>query len=117
MRHAELHVSIEEWGDKPVVRAEGEIDLGTVDALRRAASEVVRGKPESVIFDLTRVTYIDSSGLGILVATRKNLGGRRDAVVVITSQPAVLQSLRITGLDRIFSVLPDAVTMQAGPAT
>ncbi|MCC2671311.1 MAG: anti-anti-sigma factor [Armatimonadetes bacterium] len=104
MRQGDLKVWTEEWDGTPVVAAEGEIDLGTVHALRAAASEIVRLRPAAVIFDLRKVSFIDSSGLGILVATRKQLGGSSDAVTVVTDQPAVLQSLQITGLDRVLII-------------
>lgn len=114
MRYGDLRVWTEEWGDTPVIGAEGEIDLGTVDTLRSAAAEVVRKKPASVIFDLRKVTFIDSSGLGILVATRKRLGNELDSVTVVTDQPAVLQSLSITGLDRVLTVRRNAVPVPSG---
>jgi anti-anti-sigma factor len=114
MRHGDLKVWTENWEGTPVVRAQGEVDLATVDDLRSAARDAVRAKPEAVIFDLRQVTYIDSSGLGILVATRKQLGNAPDSVVVITSQPAVLQSLQITGLDRILRIMPEPQTTRSG---
>jgi anti-anti-sigma factor len=54
---------------------------------------------------------MDSSGLGILVAARKQLRNEADAVIVVTDQPAVLQSLHITGLDRVLRVLRDASSL------
>ena len=104
MRQGDLRVWTEEWDGTPVIGAEGEIDLSSVDLLRKAASEVVRLKPHAVIFDLRKVYFIDSSGLGVLVATRKQLGRDPGTVTVITTQPAVLQSLEITGLHRVFSI-------------
>lgn len=112
MRYGELKVWKEEWDGIPVVGAEGEVDLGTVDQLRTMASEVVRGKPESMIFDLRKVSYMDSSGLGILVAARKQLRNEPDSVIVVTDQPAVLQSLHITGLDRVLRVLKDPSSLK-----
>lgn len=113
MRYGELKVWTDEWDGVPVVGAEGEIDLGTVDALRSAASEVVRSKPQSIIFDLRKVTYIDSSGLGILLAARKQIGKSADAVVVVTGQPSVIQSLKITGLDRVLRIQAEPAGMPA----
>ena len=113
MRYGELKVWTDEWDGVPVVGAEGEIDLGTVDALRAAASEVVRGKPESIIFDLRKVTYIDSSGLGILLAARKQMGKNANAVVVVTGQASVIQSLKITGLDRVMRIQSELVEIPA----
>jgi len=117
MRYGELRVWTEDWDGVPVVAAEGEVDLGTVDTLRSAASEVVRRKPETIVFDLRKVAYMDSSGLGILVATRKQLGNSPSAVVVVTNQPAVLQSLHITGLDRVLRVLQEPCALQGPVAT
>jgi anti-anti-sigma factor len=114
MRQDDLKVWTDEREGLPVVGAEGEIDLSTVDAFRRSVSEVVRQKPPQVIFDLRKVVFIDSSGLGILVATRKQLGNVQSAVVVVTEQPAVLQSLQITGLDRIITVVPALAAVPAG---
>lgn len=113
MRHGDLKVWTEEWDGTPVVGAEGEIDLGCVELLRKAASEVVRLKPKSMVFDLRKVSFIDSSGLGVLVATRKQLGHSPGAVTIVTTQPAVLQSLEITGLLRIFTVLANPAKQPA----
>jgi anti-anti-sigma factor len=112
MRHDELKIWTDNWDGNPVVGAEGEVDLSSVDQLRTAASLAVREKPTTLIFDFRKVTFIDSSGLGILVATRKQLQNNPDAVVVVTNQPAVLQSLQLTGLDRVVRVInePAAVT-------
>lgn len=113
MRYGELKVWTDEWDGVPVVGAEGEIDLGTVDSLRAAASEIVRGNPESIIFDLRKVTYIDSSGLGILLAARKQLGKSADSVVVVTEQASVIQSLKITGLDRVMRIQSEPAGLHA----
>lgn len=112
MPHGELRIWSDNWDGNPVVGAEGEVDLSSVDQLRSAASQAVRQQPETLIFDFRKVTFIDSSGLGILVATRKQLRNSPDAVIVVTDQPAVLQSLQLTGLDRVVRVLkePAAVT-------
>ncbi len=112
MRHGELRVWNETWDGTPVIAAEGEVDLSSVDLLRSAASQAVRDQPDTLVFDFRKVTFIDSSGLGILVATRKQLKNNPDSVVVVTDQQAVLQSLQLTGLDRVVRVLrePSAVT-------
>jgi anti-sigma B factor antagonist len=96
-----------------MVGAEGEIDLSSVDRFRSTVSELVREKPVSLIFDLRKVTFIDSSGLGVLVAARRQLGGDPASVIVVTEQPAVLQSLQITGLDRILRVVKEEAAARA----
>lgn len=117
MPHAQLRVWTERWDSGPVVGAEGEVDLATVDALRSVASRVVQDRPSGVIFDFRKVTHVDSSGLGVLVATRRRLGGASGVVTIVTDQPAVLHSLRITGLDRVFRVLSEAPAVSGQTTT
>lgn len=115
MRHGDLKVWTEDWDGTPVVAAAGEIDLSTVEQFRAVTSEAVRKAPVQLIFDLRQVTFIDSSGLGILVAARKRLSNTQEAVVVVANQPAVLNSLSITGLDRIFTVQREACAATSKP--
>lgn len=99
-----------------MVAAEGEVDLGNVDQFRTAAIEAVRPNPARLIFDLRGVTYMDSSGLGVLIAARRLLGKSPDCVLVVTSQPALLRSLQITGLDQVLNVAKDMpATLVAAP--
>ena len=48
----------------------GELDLSTVDPLKLRLELVERDEPESIVVDLRRVTFMDSMGLGILLAHR-----------------------------------------------
>lgn len=115
MRHGDLKVWTEEWDGTPVIRAEGEVDLATVDRLRSTTSQIVKAGARKLIFDLRQVTYIDSSGLGVLVATRKHLAQHPGSIIVLTAQPAVLQTLNLTGLDRVLDVRPDLSPASARP--
>jgi anti-anti-sigma factor len=53
-----------------VVEVRGEIDLGSVDVLRKALNEAAELRPPRVVVDLSNVTLIDSSGLSALVNGR-----------------------------------------------
>lgn len=108
MRRTELKIWRELWDEIPVIGAEGEIDLSTVDGFRIAVSEIVSQNPNQIIFDLRLVSFIDASGLGVLVAAHRRLPGR-NSVTVITDQNAVLQALEITSLDRVFCVRSEPV--------
>ncbi|MCA0870773.1 STAS domain-containing protein [Seohaeicola saemankumensis] len=67
--------------------------------------------PERVILDLSSVTFIDSSGLGAIVAAMKQLGdGRRLDLAGLT--PMVEKVFRLTRMDTVFTLfssLDDAV--------
>lgn len=58
--------------------------------------------PDVVVLDLTQVEFIDSSGLGAIVASMKQMGGRK--LVLAGLNPAVDKVFRLTRMDSVFSL-------------
>ena len=73
----------------------GEIDLDNRDDLR-SVLEAVDG---DVIVDLAGLTYIDSSGIGVLVAQRNRLSANGGSLQLRDPQPAVRRVLETCGLE------------------
>lgn len=63
--------------------------------------------PDHIVLDLSRVTFVDSSGLGAIVASMKQLGpGKRLDLAGLT--PDVAKVFRLTRMDTVFTIHPDA---------
>ena len=98
-----FQVSLEQLGGVPVLRAVGEIDVSTAPALR----DQLIALPESnsrVIVDLSEVTFLDSTGLGVLISAHKRL---RDSpshgeVALVVTRPQITKVLEVTGLTLVF---------------
>ena len=61
--------------------------------------------PDLIVLDLSNVDFIDSSGLGAIVAAMKNMGtDRRLALAGLT--PTVARVFNLTRMDSVFSVFP-----------
>lgn len=80
------------------------------DAVRAAAGE----GPGRVVLDLSQVTFVDSSGLGAIVAVMKHLGPERKLDLAALT-PEVEKLFRLTRMDTVFGIYPDAVAA-TGPA-
>lgn len=61
--------------------------------------------PDLVVLDLSKVEFIDSSGLGAIVATMKNMGQSRKLALAGLS-PNVERVFKLTRMDSVFSVFP-----------
>ena len=84
----------------------GELDIATLDDARRQIEAVEAGAPPVLVLDLSRLTFVDSSGvrLALLADDRARAEGRRLAVRLGTGQALrVFQSLGL--LDKL-DVLP-----------
>jgi anti-sigma B factor antagonist len=103
-------------GGWTVLPISGEVDALTAPDLRRAIIDQLE-TTDALVIDLTAVTFLDSSGLSVLVETMKrleNVGGRLK--LVITS-PQVARVLRVTNLDHVFDIALTLATATAVPPT
>lgn len=88
-----------------LVRLYGEIDHHSAVALREDLDALLmRERPLRLVFDLSRVDFMDSAGLGLLMGRYrliKELGG-----VVAIERPCerVLRILRLAGMERFFEI-------------
>jgi anti-sigma B factor antagonist len=56
------------------------------------------------VLDLSEVTFLDSTGLGVLITGLKRCRSAGGNLVLVTAQPNVLKVLEITGLNDVFKV-------------
>ncbi|MEL6102970.1 MAG: STAS domain-containing protein [Pseudomonadota bacterium] len=81
------------------------IDAAVAIEFKDAMREKTDGGSDVVVLDLSVVEFIDSSGLGAIVASMKNMGkGRTLALAGLT--PTVEKVFRLTRMDSVFPVYP-----------
>ncbi|NUH65366.1 STAS domain-containing protein [Sulfitobacter sp. S0837] len=79
------------------------IDAAAALEFKDAMRQTTANAPAVVILDLQKVDFIDSSGLGAIVATMKHLMPQR-ALVLAGLTPAVDKVFKLTRMDSVFSV-------------
>jgi anti-sigma B factor antagonist len=89
-------------GDCAVLRAAGEIDLYTAPALRERLVELLGVGVRHVVIDTSGVTFLDSTGLGVLVGGLKRLRAHDGSLALASDQERMIRLLRVTGLTRFF---------------
>ncbi|MFC4003266.1 STAS domain-containing protein [Prauserella oleivorans] len=102
----ELLITTERFEDAFIVRAKGEIDLGTVgqlDSALDAACDKVT-PPMSVVADLTGITFLASSGLSSLVRTHERCAEQGTPLRVLVGNRSVRRGFEVTGLDQMLDI-------------
>jgi len=87
-----------------VVRMSGEIDLAVVDEVLSAAREGL-AHHDGLRLDLSRVTFIDSTGLGALVRVRNESAAEGKSLTLVDVPASLVRLLDITGLHDMFTVV------------
>jgi anti-anti-sigma factor len=84
----------------------GEIDLHNSPSLRTSLLETLkRWKPKKLILNMSKVPYVDSSAIAVLVEVLKELRQTQGRVMLSELQPRVKGLLEIARLDSIFVIV------------
>ncbi|NMA66003.1 MAG: STAS domain-containing protein [Clostridiaceae bacterium] len=86
------------------VEISGEIDLYTGPDFRDKLYSVISEEEKDFILDLSKLNYIDSMGLGLLVGALKRVKEHQHNIIILNPQNNVRKLFRITGLDRVFII-------------
>ncbi len=112
----DLSLNTRTQGEHTVLEVGGEVDVYTAPALRDRITDVLDAGQHLLVIDLGGVEFLDSTGLGVLVAglnRAREVGG---SLALVCPQERVLKLFRITGLDEVFTVHGTVDEALASPA-
>jgi anti-sigma B factor antagonist len=90
-----------------VLPLEGEIDLHISPNVTASLSMMIEKKPKQLIVDLSRVTYIDSSGLAALIGGMQHAEEYGGKFALAGLQETIRTIFEIARLDQVFQIFPD----------
>ena len=103
-----LKINIRETPNAAILDMSGRVTLG--DALgdfRDSIREALAGDRKNILLNLAEVSYIDSSGLAVLIDAMQRIANYGGKFGMIGLRPAVRKILEISRLDQVFRVYPD----------
>jgi anti-sigma B factor antagonist len=109
----DLSITRADHGDRTVVHLGGEIDVYTAPLVREKLDEQIQAGRTDLVVDLTEVSFLDSTGLGVLVGRLKLARTRGGSMRLVGTDDRVLKVFAITGLDKVFEIHPDVASALA----
>jgi len=100
----ELSISSDARGEVTVVHVGGEIDVYTAPVLRERLDEHISAGRHHLVVDLEDVSFMDSTGLGVLVGRLKLVRAHNGTLRLVCSSERILKVFSITGLDKVFQI-------------
>ena len=96
----------------PLIELEGEVDVYTAPQLKQQMLSFLDSGAKEMVIDLTKVDYLDSTALGVLIGGLKRIRERDGNLALICPNQRVRRVFEITGLDKIFNIFSSEVEAQ-----
>jgi anti-sigma B factor antagonist len=100
-----LEVSETNEGPVRVLELAGELDISTLRPLGTQLIDAVE-RHHCVVLDFMRLTFIDSSGMRLLLGALRIVDRVGGCLLVACANPTVLRLFAVTGMDTTFEILP-----------
>ncbi|RRH78547.1 STAS domain-containing protein [Falsigemmobacter faecalis] len=101
-----MQISCEETGGAMVARVcEDRVDAAVALRFKERMREILQNPSERIVLDLSQVGFLDSSGLGAVVAVMK-LAGPERRLELAGLTPTVQKVFRLTRMDQVFTIHP-----------
>ena len=88
----------------PVIKLEGEVDVYTAPQLKQQIIAVLEAGSRQIVVDLSKVDYLDSTALGVMIGGLKRIRENDGDMVLVCPSPRIRRVFEITGLDKIFGI-------------
>jgi anti-sigma B factor antagonist len=108
-----LTVEEQRFGDRLVLRLEGEIDISSAPRLNEALAAATASDADEVWVDLGGVHFIDSTGMSALLRATQELPASRRLAVICPAGPA-RRALELTGIAQLLALYSDRQSVTAG---
>jgi len=102
-----LNLTINTTAPQPDIRVlevEGEVDVYTSTSLKQEISQSVSEGVKYIVLNLSKVEYLDSTGLGLLIGALKRLRENQGNLVIVSPSMRIMRVFEITGLYKIFNI-------------
>jgi anti-sigma B factor antagonist len=99
-----MQIATTPGSDRYLITVSGEVDLATSPELDVAIIAAIDSGATSVVIDLTDVSFMDSSGLGVIVRALKRCREAENDLDLVVTNERVLKVFGITGLDQVIPI-------------
>jgi anti-anti-sigma factor len=90
------------------ISVQGELDVSNIVEFRETLVKMIEQKSPHILLDCEQLKYIDSTGLGVLVAAYKKANELGGSIKIINLKPFLKKIFMITALDKVFNIEVEA---------
>ncbi len=99
--------NLERSGENLIIRISGELDHHTASLVKEETDKSLTEEIKNIIFDFSSLIFMDSSGIGFLMARYKKISEKGGMAVIVSPTPQVKRILEMSGIMTIIKIAPD----------
>ena len=105
MKDENLDYAVDVWQEKVIISLRGKLNLESVSFLRKDLTKAIDGNDRPLYeFDLSKLDYMDSSGVGLLLQLHKKLEAAGKAMAFTNVNDEIMHIFKVAGLEKILSI-------------
>lgn len=94
-----MQVKLSNKGTTLIASIIGELDHHSAeDARNKVDNEIIKATTKNVVFDFSKVNFMDSSGIGVIMGRYKNLQKLKGKVALVNPSPHIKRIFEMAGL-------------------
>jgi anti-sigma B factor antagonist len=101
-------------GDAVVLSAEGIVDMAAAPTLTDQIRTALRQRPAALVVDLTRVTFLATAGMSVLMEAHRKSGELDIPFRVVAQGPVTAKAMQLLGIDDLLAIYPTVATALHG---
>jgi anti-anti-sigma factor len=101
-----LEIDVQTSDERTLVTLSGELDASTASSLYDRLAELEVTDTHHVVLDLAKVTFMDSTGLAVIVTEHKRLSHSEGSLTIFSPPSSVRRLFEITGLTTLLDIVP-----------
>ncbi|HOJ09652.1 MAG TPA: anti-sigma F factor antagonist [Clostridiales bacterium] len=100
-----LQIKFSNRGNTLIVRLNGELDHHAADDVKRKIdNEMIKPACKNIVFDLSKLIFMDSSGIGVIMGRYKNIYKTNGKIMIVCSNPHIVKLLEMSGIPKIIPI-------------
>jgi len=95
-----------------LISLKGEVDIYSIGKFRESIEDKIRTQAPEIILDCTELSYMDSTGMGVLIELRNKAKDMGQKIIMMNPRPNIKKLLNITGVDKIIDIIENPINQQ-----
>lgn len=103
-----MNITTTQEGNVSKVQLAGRLEAATVPELKAEVQKLVKNTSSQIVLDMAGVTFVDSSGLGAMVASLRTVNKVDGDIRIANLTPDVRSIFELTRMHRLFEIYPSS---------